>query len=558
LLSIETIALALPARRSAVARGAWPVGATLAVMGVAYLPLLVLQARLTWGHPHYRFFPLIVLGAGLIGARAPSRLGRLVPGGGRCLTAMLGSSWALLAAACAVGSAWLATVGAMVALLAIAHALGGGRLMRSLLPAWGLLWLAIPPPLGLDYQLVTLLQGQATSLSSRVLDMLGVFHLREGTVIRLTSGRLLVAEACSGIHSLFAVLAGTLFLVVWTRRSAVRGCALIAAAVTWVFLGNVGRIVAVVYVGTPGRLDLSTGWKHEAVGLVVFALALGLTASSDCLFSFGRNVLYLRRTLAQQALIGSPRAASPDRIAMADGSGMRTRLPALSRTRLASWRLAAVFGVLIVVQPLLIRSLLEDYLLPGPLAAGQLRAVHASDLPAFWGPLEQQAFSTVERDRGSDEGRFARRWTYRWAARSIVVSMDGPFQGWHELTRCYVANGWTVRERSVQSTGTHAGAIAVVRLVRPEGREGNLLFSVFNEHGAVLEPDNFGGRLGLLDELRNCWRRQSRQRTYQLQLWTEGSTALTPSDLGQALAFVQEVRSRLAQHIGNKATEASR
>ena len=231
----------------------WPAAGTLTVLGLAHLPLLVLQARLTWGHPHYRFFPLVLLAAGLLAARAGSRLGPLVPGDDRWVACLLGGGWAMLGGACLIGSAWLGTVAAMVAALAVAYSIGGGRMLRRLLPAWGLLWLAIPPPTGLDYELVTLLQTAATRWSSRVLDVLGVFHLREGHVIRLPDRRLLIEEACSGIHSLFAVLAAALFLAIWGRRSPLRGLALVAIAIAWVFLGNVLRIVVVVDLARAGK-----------------------------------------------------------------------------------------------------------------------------------------------------------------------------------------------------------------------------------------------------------------------------------------------------------------
>ena len=243
---------------------AWPAAGTvaMALIGLAHLPLLALQARQTWDHPHYRFFPLVPIGAVLLAIRATGRLGPLEPGPDRPVAWLLGGSWALLAGACLIGSAWLGTIAAMLVTVAVVYALGGARLLRPLLPAWGLLWLAIPP-LGLDSDVVTMLQALASGWSSPVLDTLGVFHLREGNVIRLADRRLLIDEACSGVHSLFAVLAGTIFLALWARRSLIRGIVLVAIAVTWVILGNVARIVAVAYLAASRQIDVSSGWSHE-------------------------------------------------------------------------------------------------------------------------------------------------------------------------------------------------------------------------------------------------------------------------------------------------------
>ena len=68
----------------------------------------------------------------------------------------------------------------------------------------------------------------------------------------------------SGIHSLFAVLAGMVFLPIYCRRSLARGLGLLAAAVTWVVLANTLRIVTVVYLAATWRVDVASGWSHEA------------------------------------------------------------------------------------------------------------------------------------------------------------------------------------------------------------------------------------------------------------------------------------------------------
>jgi exosortase len=553
MLSIQTLVPSVSRPRIVPSAITGAASGSLAVVGLAHLALLALQARLTWGHPHYRFFPVLLVGVGVIARRAVSQLGPLVPGPDRPVRWMLGGAWALLVGACLIGSAWLGTVAAMLATLGVAFAIGGERLLRSLLPAWGLLWLAIPPPIGLDYELVALLQATATRWSSRVLDVLGVFHLRQGNVIRLADRRLLIEEACSGIHSLFAVLAATLFLAIWGRRSPLRGLALVATAVAWVFLGNVLRIVVVVDLAARWHIDLSTSWPHEALGLAVFALALGLTASTDCLLSLLVWLLSLRRAWVEQSLIGRfsvpppPRPAPPPQATQVSDRGW---------SRIASWRLVAAYGAVILAQPLFIRSLLEDYFLPGPVAACRLLDLRATDLPAASGALWQEGFESLQRQLGSDDGRFSERWRYRWGERTVNVSLDGPFQGWHELTRCYLSNGWTSRGRSVQTEGADkGGAVAVVRLERPLDRHAELLFSLFDEWGHVLEPDNFGGRRGFLSEVVDFWRRQSRQRTYQLQLLVEGPGPLTPAERSVALRFFHQVRSELVVRIAHDGPE---
>jgi exosortase len=525
----------------------WAAAGAVTVLVLAHLPMLALQARLTWDYPHYRFFPLAVLGAGVLAARPARRLGPLVPGSGGRAVCSLGGSWALLAVACLIGSPWLGTVAALGAAAAVAYSVGGGRLARALLPAWGLLVLALPPPVRLDGQLIGLLQAAATRCSSRVLDLMGVFHLREGNVIRLADRPLLVEEACSGVHSLFAVLCGTIFLAAWTRRSIGRGVALVTAAVGWVFLANILRIVTVVVVAERWKVDLSSGWAHQALGLAVFGLALGLTASTESLVSLLAVVRGLRRVRERELMMGTlaaPPAPGPDRPPPSP-----TLLPDLRRTRLASWPVLAAYGSLLLAQPVLLGDLLQDYFVPGSVLASRLMAVRAGDLPGSWGDFRQQGLQTVRRDFSHASGRFSQVWTYRWGGRTVTVSLDGPFLGWHELTSCYLGQGWACRERSVRPREGPGEAVAVARLERPPELKGDLLFSLFDDRGRVLEPGILFGQAGYVFERLSFWRRQWGHRTYQVQLLVEGRAPLTPDEQGQALAFFEQVRSQLIQRL---------
>jgi exosortase len=522
------------------------------VLVLAHLPLLALQARITWEHPHYGFFPLVLLASGLLAARAGARLGPLEPGNDRRAVMALGGSWVLLAGACVMGSPWLGAVAAMSVTAAVIYAAGGGGLLRPLLPAWGLLWLTIPPPLDVDGELIALLQTAATRSSSHVLDLLGVSQLREGNVIRLADRRLLIEEACSGVQSLFTVLAGTIFLALWARRSLARGVALVAAAVVWVVLGNTVRIVAVVELAAHWGFDATTGWRHEALGLTVFAVALGLTASTDGLVSFlagVREILRIRARERETEPEVQPRAPAPEA-----RPRIPTRLPDLRRTRLASWPLAAAFGGLILAQVVLLPPLMEDYLLPGSMVGSRLLALHADDLPVSQGPFQRQGSQTIRRELGHSSGRFSRLWTYRWGRRTVSVSLDGPFMGWHELTRCYLGQGWTLLERSVQPGESRGSSFAAVRLERGPEQVGELFFSLFDFRGKVLEPWGPGGRLGYAGERLAFWRRQ---RTYQVQMFVTAGEALTSAERVQAQAFFESARSRLIACLGSGGGEVT-
>ena len=102
---------------------------------LAHLPLLVAHGFALWGRPHYQFFPIVLIGAGLLawpairsawpGTAAPERTTWL----------LLGLNWLLLASALVLDSPWLGAVAFLQLLVALAHGLGGWPLLRGVLPA---------------------------------------------------------------------------------------------------------------------------------------------------------------------------------------------------------------------------------------------------------------------------------------------------------------------------------------------------------------------------------------------------------------------------------------
>src|SRR5262249_45521662 len=157
-------------------------------------------------------------------------------------------------------SPWLGAVAALVTVAALAYGIGGKSLLRRILPAWVFLWLLIPPPFGLDGRLISMLQTLTSRFAGRVLDTFGVFHVMAGNVVEVGEQRLLVEEACSGIHSFLTVLVVTVFFVLWARRPLLPAALLVVAAVGWALVGNVARVVGVTVFSTQWGFNVTTGW----------------------------------------------------------------------------------------------------------------------------------------------------------------------------------------------------------------------------------------------------------------------------------------------------------
>jgi len=121
------------------------------------------------------------------------------------------------------------------------------------------------------------LQNRVVGFVSLVFDLAGATLIREGNVLVLPSGRVGVAEACSGIRS----LTGCLFSGALLGATFFRGLApkvfLLLAAVLLAFLTNLSRnlfLTCWAYRHGPSAIH---GWVHDATGYAVLGLTtLGL------------------------------------------------------------------------------------------------------------------------------------------------------------------------------------------------------------------------------------------------------------------------------------------
>ena len=153
--------------------------------------------------------------------------------------------------------------------------LWGTRILRELAYPLGVLLLMITPPTFLQQSITFPLQLIASRLAEVSLDFLGYSVLRDGNILELVGERLAVAEACSGIRSLYALFFfGVTYNFFFVRQTAVRWVLLVSIA-PLALLGNAARIVATGVVGQYNR-PLAHGILHETWGYITVFLAGGL------------------------------------------------------------------------------------------------------------------------------------------------------------------------------------------------------------------------------------------------------------------------------------------
>jgi len=347
---------------------------------------------------------------------------------------------------------------------------------------------------------------------------------------------LLVEEACSGINSLFSVLACTVFFVLWAGRPRLRAVLLVGTALAWVLLSNVARVAGVTYLSTARGIDLTEGWRHEAFGLLLFGLTLVMIWSTDRLFAF----------LA---------APSPQTRRPGDSQIRRqadpTRLPDLRATWLGSWPVAAAFALLTLTQFQSFALGKRPASTPDIALVPPIETLDAETMPVRWQRWQRLAFASDRRDPGSAFGEFSKIWNYHLGQNTAALSLDYPFPGWHDLTRCYTSSGWTIQEQRIrQASGSGPAASYVeVKLTKPAYRSAYLLFSQFDRAGSMLEPRLGGAYLAMSrhEAFLRRWRNRlsgeviaqedAHGPVYQLQLFVETYTPLTEAEEDEAQAF---------------------
>ena len=160
-------------------------------------------------------------------------------------------------------------------LVAVPWAFFGARTAKAVLfPA---LFLLFCIPLATFLDVVTVhLRLLASSTAFAVARGVGADIVQQGTMVGAADGSFAidVADPCSGLRSLFALMALTAGYAYFTQPTWLRRGVLFAASVPIAILGNVSRILSIVLVANFASGDFATGFYHDYSGFVVFAVAI--------------------------------------------------------------------------------------------------------------------------------------------------------------------------------------------------------------------------------------------------------------------------------------------
>jgi exosortase B len=177
-------------------------------------------------------------------------------------------------------------------LIGILLLMRGWQAVRSVwFPLLFLLFL-IPLP-GLLVEIITgSLKQHVSGVAEVFLYAAGYPIARMGVMLSIGQYKLLVADACSGLNSMFSLSAlGLIYLYLMKYRSWLHNGLLLLAVLPIAFAANVIRVMALVLITYYFGDEAGQGFAHAAAGMVLFVAALMLLMLFDVLLRliFFRN-----------------------------------------------------------------------------------------------------------------------------------------------------------------------------------------------------------------------------------------------------------------------------
>jgi len=250
----------------------------------------------------------------------------------------------------------------------------------------------------------------------------------------------------------------------------------------------------VVLIEDQSSFSVASGWKHDALGFVVF-------------FFIGAMVLSTDRLI--RAFI-PVKVSEQDQDREQDSDDATSAAVSVPNTRLA-WGIPESVDVSLQrVLPAILAFALVGllgvrlYTLSPPVItlAGSLASVSRSALPDTIGDWTVKNFREVTRSSGDLQGEHSAIWELVSGERTIQVSVDGDWTDYHDLGECYSGMGWIVkREYEYPSLKQIVDGIGDrefldctrLRLSRMSGEQAIGFFSVIDSRGQVVLPQTYVG-----------------------------------------------------------------
>jgi exosortase B len=167
-------------------------------------------------------------------------------------------------------------IGSQILILAGTMLILQGR--QAIRAAWfPLLYIVFMIPLpGILVDAVTgPLKNWISILAEHSLYSVGYPIARSGVVLTVGQYQLLIADACSGLHSMFSLSAlGVLFIYISARKSWLHNGIMLASILPIAFTANIVRVIVLILITYHFGDEAGQGFLHGAAGMVLLMASL--------------------------------------------------------------------------------------------------------------------------------------------------------------------------------------------------------------------------------------------------------------------------------------------
>ncbi len=163
----------------------------------------------------------------------------------------------------------------------------GVRAARTLWFALSFLVFMIPLPSFVVDTATGPLKQYISVIAENVLYAAGYPIGRSGVTLTVGPYQLLVADACSGLHSMFSLSAmGLLYLYLMQRTSVARNLIIMAAILPIAFAANIVRVMVLILITYHLGDEAGQGFLHGFAGIMLFIIGLLFLFALDWLLGF--------------------------------------------------------------------------------------------------------------------------------------------------------------------------------------------------------------------------------------------------------------------------------
>lgn len=440
---------------------------------LACLPVAADYSFRMWSKGHYQYFVMLIAMLGYwTWLRKEEIASYATPPKKLTLGILLGIGAVLLLASNLLSTSFVGALTLWYMSIVFAYWHWGTGGIRRIWSYWVVLLTIVPLPFLLDDKLTLAMQFWASNLASWILDAVGEIHFREGVVLIGQSRSFLTEEACSGIRSLFSSISLVALYGVIKGYPWWRNIFNLIQIVFWVLVGNAMRIALVVYGVTHWTEALGTGWLHQSLGLVVLFFILGLGLSTDQLVSF---VIRERRRDRDEE----------------EAEPVQSRFTGIKMTQ-------PQFSIVLMIVMVLVFAIGARRT---QVRFGDQRGLLASTVPmkeatqqAVFPKLEGwqlEGYEVVDRGKESIMAEKSYTWKLKNGKLTAIVSLDGPYNSWHDLSECYRGLGWktSLKQRFEPTDKELFGAgHSELTMSKLSGEQGFILFATMDRDGNEVTP----------------------------------------------------------------------